>query len=1058
MLKSHEKFHSVNGKRRILIVDDEIINREILSACLQSDYEVLCAADGAEALEKIRDNRETLSLVLLDLLMPVLSGIEVLKAVRTEPDLARIPIIVLTADQEAEVECLKLGASDFIPKPYPAVDVILARVLRTIELSEDRDIIQSTERDPLTGLYNKEYFYRYAEQYDQFHRETPMDAIVLDINHFHMINERYGKAYGDEVLRRIGQKVREMIADEGGIVCRREADTFMVYCPHREDYREILENASLGITDEDVSDNRIRLRMGVYAFADKTMDVERRFDHAKMAADSVQGSFAKTIGMYDQSLHDRELMEEQLIEDFPTAIREGQFVVYYQPKYDIRGTSPRLTSAEALVRWQHPKLGMISPGIFIPLFEKNGLIQELDHYVWDETCRQIRDWEDRLGEKLPVSVNVSRVDMYDPELISRFQKRIRDNGLSYSDLLLEVTESAYTQDTRQIVEMVTRLRKIGFQIEMDDFGTGYSSLNMISTLPLDALKLDMHFIREAFREEGNTRMVEVILDIADFLSVPVIAEGVETEEQLKRLKTMGCDIVQGYYFSRPVPAEEFDRFILEKIEAERLDRGKTEPDSHEEEEGTAEESEEEKLPENLDALKEPAAAPAEQPEKKGLSLQKTSAWLAVLSVIIVVSMLVTDMLVTRGYQKMGQASNRYIEAQSVAAALQQGSDVLTNRVRSFVVTGDTEYLQDYFEEIHVTKSRSQAVADLASLLGDTHPEAQKHLNRALELSDELVDTEYRAMSIKLEAGDYDRSEIPQELLEVRTEEDISGLSDEEKDRMAQMLVFDDHYMDFKQQITENVGLCTEELILASATELDEASNRLSRLLNFQTFLTILLMAGVIALILFVSTQVRKPLLKMLELMRSQKTVAPTGAEELRFVTRTYNAILQENMEVREQLSHEASHDALTGLLNRGAYDMMMEDVDESHIALIIVDVDYFKQVNDTYGHAVGDRILKRVADLLKQSFRSVDMVCRIGGDEFVVIMTRADSTMRRLVRNKIAKINEQLQMPQDDLPAVSLSVGVAFGDRQNPQEDIFKDADTALYRVKEAGRNGCEIY
>ena len=177
MLKSHEKFHSVNGKRRILIVDDEIINREILSACLQSDYEVLCAADGAEALEKIRDNRETLSLVLLDLLMPVLSGIEVLKAVRTEPDLARIPIIVLTADQEAEVECLKLGASDFIPKPYPAVDVILARVLRTIELSEDRDIIQSTERDPLTGLYNREFFYSYAQQYDQHHKDKVMDAI-----------------------------------------------------------------------------------------------------------------------------------------------------------------------------------------------------------------------------------------------------------------------------------------------------------------------------------------------------------------------------------------------------------------------------------------------------------------------------------------------------------------------------------------------------------------------------------------------------------------------------------------------------------------------------------------------------------------------------------------------------------------------------------------------------------------------------------------------------------------------------------------------------------------
>ncbi len=161
---------------------------------------------------------------------------------------------------------------------------------------------------------------------------------------------------------------------------------------------------------------------------------------------------------------------------------------------------------------------------------------------------------------------------------------------------------------------------------------------------------------------------------------------------------------------------------------------------------------------------------------------------------------------------------------------------------------------------------------------------------------------------------------------------------------------------------------------------------------------------------------------------------------------------------REELSHEASHDRLTGLFNRSAYEMMLESVDKDHMALILVDVDYFKSVNDTYGHDMGDRVLKRVADVLKHSFRSVDVICRIGGDEFVVIMTRADSTMRDLVRNKIARANEILRNPTDDLPPVSLSVGVAFSDRENPKGDIFKDADTALYRVKEAGRNGCEIF
>ena len=173
MLKSHEKFHSANGKRLVLIADDEMINREILGQILCDEYEIMYACDGEETLAKIREHRDVLSLVLLDILMPGVTGLEVLRRVKEDPDLAMIPVIVMTSERDAEVESLKLGAIDFIPKPYPPIDVIRARVLRTIELSEDRDIIQSTERDELTGLYNVEYFFRYAEQFDQHHRIWP---------------------------------------------------------------------------------------------------------------------------------------------------------------------------------------------------------------------------------------------------------------------------------------------------------------------------------------------------------------------------------------------------------------------------------------------------------------------------------------------------------------------------------------------------------------------------------------------------------------------------------------------------------------------------------------------------------------------------------------------------------------------------------------------------------------------------------------------------------------------------------------------------------------------
>ncbi len=571
MLKSHEKFHSINGKRQVLVADDEYINRELMRAMLEDSYELLFAENGKEALDVMRAHNDTLSLVLLDLMMPVVSGIEVLRQAKADAGLSHIPIIVISADQNAEIESLTLGATDFIPKPYPQQGVILARILRTIELSEDREIINSTERDALTGLYNHEFFFSYAEQFDQHHKDLPMDAMVVDVNHFHMINERFGRNYGDVLLRQIGESLKTSVADRQGIVCRREADTFLIYCPHGASYESILEQASVRLSREGVQGSRVWLRMGVYPNVDKTIDIERRFDRAKRAADTVQGSFARRIGLYDEQLHERELFTEQLISDFDEAIKNRQFIVYYQPKFDVQCEPPLLSSAEALVRWCHPKLGIVSPGIFIPLFEDNGLIQRLDLYVWCEVAAQIKRWKDQLGTSVPISVNVSRVDLYDPFLVDTLQRIVTDNGIEANDLLLEITESAYTKDSSQMIETIVRIRDLGFRVEMDDFGTGYSSLNMISAIPIDALKLDMQFVRSAFSGRRDTRMLEVIIDIADYLSVPTIAEGVETEGQMTTLKEMGCDYVQGYYFSKPVPPEEFEQFIIELKERAGLD-------------------------------------------------------------------------------------------------------------------------------------------------------------------------------------------------------------------------------------------------------------------------------------------------------------------------------------------------------------------------------------------------------------------------------------------------------------------------------------------------------
>ena len=557
-----ETYNPVNVKRMVLVVDDEMINREILCQILKDDYDVITAVDGIKALAEIRNHRSELALIMLDLLMPGMSGLELLKLIKNTKEFNQVPVIVLTSDRESEVACLRMGASDFISKPYPNPEVILARVKRTIELYEDRKLIRSTEKDALTGLYSREYFFSYAEELDRHHRKTPMDAILVNINHFHIINERYGKEYGNMVLRRVADNIRLMLRKTGGIACRLEADTFLIYCRHSQYYTELMDRASEDLKkDVNASGNRLRLRMGVYSEVDKDLDIERRFDRAKMAADLGRNTYEQTISFYDSKLHESHLYSEHLLEDFQTALAQRQFLVYYQPKFDIRADVPVLASAEALIRWKHPRLGMISPGVFIPLLEDNGLIQQLDHYVWREAAAQVCRWKDKFGVTVPVSVNVSRIDMYDPDLISIFRNIIEENRLSTTEYHLEITESAYTDDSTHIIDTVKQLRRLGFRIEMDDFGSGYSSLNMLSTLPIDALKLDMKFIRTAFTGRKDTRMIELIIDIAEYLKVPVIAEGVETEEQMSTLKNLGCDYVQGYYFSRPVPPEEFEPFI-----------------------------------------------------------------------------------------------------------------------------------------------------------------------------------------------------------------------------------------------------------------------------------------------------------------------------------------------------------------------------------------------------------------------------------------------------------------------------------------------------------------
>ena len=288
----------IHARKAVLIADDIEMNREILGDLLEEDYDIFYAADGVETLQVLRDHAGEIDLVLLDLIMPDMSGREVIAEMQLDEELVSVPVIILTTDQKAELDCLRIGAMDFIPKPYPDIEIVKARIAKCIELSEDRDLIRHTERDKLTGLLNKDYFFRYVYRLDHIYKDTTLDAVVCDVNRFYAINQQYGRKFGDRMLSDIGAALRKLARQIGGIGCRQGGDTFLLYCPHQEDYASLLRQFTADIFAEEETADKVSLRFGVFANAKREPDAEERFARASAAAERIKDD-PNTICGYD---------------------------------------------------------------------------------------------------------------------------------------------------------------------------------------------------------------------------------------------------------------------------------------------------------------------------------------------------------------------------------------------------------------------------------------------------------------------------------------------------------------------------------------------------------------------------------------------------------------------------------------------------------------------------------------------------------------------------------------------------------------------------------------
>lgn len=440
---------------------------------------------------------------------------------------------------------------------------------------------------------------------------------------------------------------------------------------------------------------------------------------------------------------------------------------------------------------------------------------------------------------------------------------------------------------------------------------------------------------------------------------------------------------------------------------------------------------------------------------RGINLYRVSILMLILSVVTAGLLYYSMTKTTQINDETAELTVQLGKYRSDAYELQIASDYLTDKIRSFVLTGEKPYLDDYFEEVNVTKRRDRAINELEK--NREGLPSVKNLKAAMEESVALQTLEYYAARLTVEANHEDITGYPDEIKEVKLSEADKAKTSSQKKEAAIEAAFGKEYHAAKDTISLHMNECLGDISDELSKEQESISERLKGQVFTEHMLTIVLSVFMFVLVWIVLMLVVFPLKDSVKLIRKEKTLPLKGAYEVRFLAKTYNLMHNTSVKSFEKLNFEATHDELTGLYNRRGYDFLLENIDIETCALLLIDLDEFKSINDTYGHEIGDRILKEVSEILHSSFRNRDYICRFGGDEMAVIMVHVDPSMKPLIENKIVEVNNELQADDRELPAISISVGVSFGREGISLETLFKNADDALYRVKENGRCGVEF-
>lgn len=546
-------------KHTLLVIEDNELNRDILQAMLEDEFNLMMAKDGKEGLAVMRANALSLRIVLLDIQMPVMNGYEVLEEMAKDEHLRNIPVIVTTsnAGQEEEAKCLKLGATDFVMKPYNPY-IVRQRIHNIINLKESTTTLEEVVIDAVTGVYTQNAFKYYARQRILDNPEINYTLIFTDIVGF----KHHMEKVGDDAMLLVVDEInllRENMGEEA-LYGRVGYDEFLCLLP--TPFAGLSEAERVAKYEATVAELSKRLKVtvkaAIYENIDCSMKMQIYIDRAAHALESVKHKYNQHVSLVSEAMLSRMNRRMDIETQMESALREGQLCIYFQPKH--HASTGKLVGVEALLRWNHPTFGFLSPAEFIPIFEQTGFIVEADAFAWSEACRHLRKWQDAGYQVVPVSVNTTRYDYTRNGFDERLLDPIKKYDIDPTLLHIEVTESLLANIHGTDLHLLERCRLMGIKIELDDFGTGYSSLHSMVELPIDIVKFDQSFVRK-LSDPKEYDVMSCCIQLVKRMSLSAVAEGVETDDHKNKVMELGIDVIQGYYYAKPMPADEFEAYL-----------------------------------------------------------------------------------------------------------------------------------------------------------------------------------------------------------------------------------------------------------------------------------------------------------------------------------------------------------------------------------------------------------------------------------------------------------------------------------------------------------------